>query len=63
VVDTAGEALEKVLETGLSNKIGELAKLVGVESLEMEEVNQAAKQIIAKGGAEVVVVFSGQGAV
>jgi 6-phosphofructokinase 2 len=29
----------------------------------MEEVNQAAKQIIAKGGAEVVVVSLGQGAV
>jgi 6-phosphofructokinase 2 len=67
VVDTAGEALEKVLETGvylIKPNVGELAKLVGVESLEMEEVNQAAKQIIAKGGAEVVVVSLGpQGAV
>jgi 6-phosphofructokinase 2 len=67
VVDTAGEALEKVLETGvylIKPNVGELAKLVGVESLEMEEVNQAAKQIIAKGGAEIVVVSLGpQGAV
>jgi 6-phosphofructokinase 2 len=48
VVDTAGEALV-VLETGvylIKPNVGELAKLVGVESLEMEEVNQAAKQII-----------------
>jgi 6-phosphofructokinase 2 len=39
------------LETGvylIKPNVGELAKLVGVESLEMEEVNQAAKQIIAK---------------
>lgn len=67
VVDTAGEALEKVLETGvylIKPNVGELAKLVGVDSLEMEEVNQAAKQIIAKGGAEIVVVSLGpQGAV
>jgi 6-phosphofructokinase 2 len=28
--------------------VGELAKLIGVERLEMEEVNDAAKQIISK---------------
>jgi 6-phosphofructokinase 2 len=32
-----------------------LAKLVGVEHLEMEEVNRAAKEIISKGGAKMVV--------
>jgi len=67
IVDTSGEALEKVLETGvymIKPNVGELAKLIGVESLEMEEVNEAAKQIIAKGGAEIVVVSLGpQGAV
>ena len=67
VVDTAGEALEKVLETGaylIKPNVGELAKLIGVERLEMEEVNDAAKKIIAKGGAEIVVVSLGpQGAV
>ena len=67
IVDTSGEALQKVLETGvymIKPNIGELAKLIGVESLEMEGVNQAAKQIIAKGGAEIVVVSLGpQGAV
>jgi 6-phosphofructokinase 2 len=35
--------------------VGELAKLTGVERLELEEVNEA-KQIIAKGGSEIVVV-------
>lgn len=67
IVDTSGEALEKVLKTGvymIKPNVGELAKLIGVERLEMEEVNEAAKQIIAKGGAEIVVVSLGpQGAV
>ena len=67
IVDTSGDALEKVLETGaylIKPNVGELAKLIGAERLEMEEVNDAAKQIIAKGGAEIVVVSLGpQGAV
>ncbi|OXA81160.1 6-phosphofructokinase 2 [Flavobacterium aquidurense] len=67
IVDTSGEALKKVLETGaylIKPNVGELAKLIGVECLEMEEVNEAAKKIIAKGGAEIVVVSLGpQGAV
>jgi 6-phosphofructokinase 2 len=67
IVDTSGEALEKVLETGaylIKPNVGELAKLIGVERLEMEEVNEAAKKIIANGGAEIVVVSLGpQGAV
>lgn len=67
IIDTSGEALKKVLETGaylIKPNVGELAKLVGVERLEMEEVNEAAKKIIAKGGAEIVVVSLGpQGAV
>jgi 6-phosphofructokinase 2 len=67
IVDTSGDALKKVLETGaymIKPNIGELAKLIGVETLEIGEVNQAAKQIIAKGGAEIVVVSLGpQGAV
>nr|WP_314898374.1 1-phosphofructokinase family hexose kinase [uncultured Flavobacterium sp.] len=67
IVDTSGEALKKVIETGvymIKPNVGELAKLIGAESLEIEEVNEAAKQIIAKGGAEIVVVSLGpQGAV
>lgn len=67
IVDTSGEALKKVLETGvymIKPNVGELAKLIGLERLEMEEVNEAAKQIIKKGGAEIVVVSLGpQGAV
>lgn len=67
VVDAYGDALKNVLEEGvymIKPNVGELAKLIGVDSLEMEEVNQAAKQIIAQGGAEIVAVSLGpQGAV
>ena len=67
VVDAYGDALKNVLEEGvymIKPNVGELAKLIGVDRLEMEEVNQAAKQIIAQGGAELVAVSLGpQGAV
>ncbi|OCB77327.1 1-phosphofructokinase family hexose kinase [Flavobacterium crassostreae] len=67
IVDTSGEALEKALEAGvylIKPNVGELAKLIGVAQLEMEQVQQAAQQVIAKGGAEIVVVSLGaQGAV
>ncbi|MDI5886902.1 1-phosphofructokinase family hexose kinase [Flavobacterium yafengii] len=62
IVDTSGESLKKALEIGvymIKPNVGELAKLIGVERLELEEVNEAAKQIIAKGGAEIVVVSLG----
>jgi 6-phosphofructokinase 2 len=67
IVDTSGQALQKVLESGVylvKPNVGELAKLIGVEKLEMEEVAAAAKKLIAKGSAEIVVVSLGpQGAV
>jgi 6-phosphofructokinase 2 len=67
IVDTSGEALQKVLETGvylIKPNVGELAKLIGVERLEMDEVVHAAQTLIKKGNAEIVVVSLGpQGAV
>jgi 6-phosphofructokinase 2 len=67
IVDTSGEALQKVLETGvylIKPNVGELAKLIGVERLEMGEVVHAAQKLIEKGSAEIVVVSLGpQGAV
>jgi 6-phosphofructokinase 2 len=67
IVDTSGEPLKNVIKTGaflIKPNVGELAKLVEVEHLELEQVNHAAKQIIAAGGAEIVVVSLGpQGAV
>jgi 6-phosphofructokinase 2 len=62
IVDTSGEALQKVLETGvylIKPNIGELAKLIGVDRLEMEEVAAAAQTLIEKGSAEIVVVSLG----
>lgn len=67
IVDAYGDALIKALEAGvfmIKPNVAELSKLIGVESLEMEEINHAAKKIIASGGAEIVVVSLGpQGAV
>jgi 6-phosphofructokinase 2 len=62
IVDTSGEALQKVLETGvylIKPNIGELAKLIGVERLELLDVEKAAKNLIEKGAAEIVVVSLG----
>ena len=62
VVDTSGEALQKVLQTGvylIKPNIGELAKLIGVERLELPEVEKAAKQLIENKSAEIVVVSLG----
>jgi 6-phosphofructokinase 2 len=62
IVDTAGKALEKVLETGvylIKPNIGELAKLMNVERLEHNEVEAAAKKLIQNKGAEIVVVSLG----
>lgn len=62
IVDTSGEALHKVLESGvylIKPNIGELAKLIGVERLEFSEVEKAAKAIIDKGNSDIIVVSLG----
>ena len=62
IVDTSGEPLRKVLEKGvylIKPNIGELAKLIGEERLALPEVEKAAKALIEKGSAEVVVVSLG----
>jgi len=62
IVDTSGEALQKVLETGvylIKPNIGELAKLIGVERLELIEVEKASKKLIENKSAEIVVVSLG----
>jgi len=62
IVDTSGEALQKVLESGvylIKPNIGELAKLLGVERLEFSEVEKAAKTIIENKNSEIVVVSLG----
>jgi 6-phosphofructokinase 2 len=62
IADTSGEALQKVLETGVylvKPNIGELAKLICVERLELSDVEKAAKKLIEKGSAEIIVVSLG----
>jgi 6-phosphofructokinase 2 len=62
IVDTSGEALQKVLETGvylIKPNIGELAKLIGVERLKLPEIEKAAKKLIENKSAEIVVVSLG----
>ena len=51
-----------MLETGvylIKPNIGELAKLIGVERLELLDVEKAAKNVLDKGAAEIVVVSLG----
>lgn len=66
IIDTSGEPLKCAIDEGvylLKPNVSELAKLVGAETLEMDEVDDAAREIIAKGGCEIVVVSLGpQGA-
>ena len=66
IIDTSGEPLKFAIEKGvylLKPNVSELAKLVGKETLEMDEVDDAARDIISKGGCEIVVVSLGpQGA-
>lgn len=66
IIDTSGEPLKRAIDEGvflLKPNVSELAKLVGAETLEMEEVDDAARDIISKGGCEIVVVSLGpQGA-
>ncbi|MCX8482945.1 MAG: PfkB family carbohydrate kinase, partial [Crocinitomicaceae bacterium] len=58
----SGEGLRKVLEAGvflIKPNIGELAKLIGVKRLDVTEVEKAAKTLIEKGCAEIIVVSLG----
>lgn len=66
ILDTSGEALKAAADEGLfllKPNLAELSFLVGVEELEMQDVDDAAKQIIDQGKCEIVVVSLGaQGA-
>ena len=67
IVDTSGKALEEALKAGVylvKPNIGELAKLVGVDGLEISEAEGAARDLIQKYNCEIVVVSIGpQGAI
>jgi 6-phosphofructokinase 2 len=62
IVDTSGEALTHAADEGvylLKPNIGELALLAGKKELLQQEVKGIAKEIIAKGKCEVMVVSMG----
>lgn len=62
ILDTSGNPLRLAANEGvylLKPNLGELSKMVGVESLEMNHVDDAAMNIIKKGDCEVVVVSLG----
>lgn len=66
LLDTSGAALQAAADEGLyllKPNLGELSALVGVETLELDQVDDAAMEIIKRGHCEVVVVSLGpQGA-
>ncbi len=62
IVDTSGEPLKRALEVGvflLKPNLGELSLLKGVEELQQHEALDAAREIIANGGCEVMVISMG----
>ncbi len=66
VADTSGEALTEILKEGVylvKPNLGELSRLSGKEELDNESADEAAKQLIDEGKAEIVAVSMGpQGA-
>jgi 6-phosphofructokinase 2 len=62
ILDTSGEPLKAACDEGvylLKPSIDELCALVGVENLEMDDVDDAARTLIGDGKCEVVVVSLG----
>jgi 6-phosphofructokinase 2 len=62
IVDTSGDSLKEAVQAGLyliKPNLGELSSLVGKEELNIERVDDAAKEVINKGKCEVVVVSMG----
>lgn len=67
IVENSGLSLKRAINAGvylLKPNIGELAKLIGKETLEISEVDESAKSLNYKYGCEIVVVSLGlQGAI
>lgn len=62
IVDTSGEALKHAITEGvfmIKPNLGELSNLYGVEELHGADIEAAAKEIIRKGGCEVMVISMG----
>lgn len=59
IADTSGEPLKRAVDEGvflLKPNLKELSSLVGVESLQLNDVDEAAMELIHKGKCEVLVV-------
>src|SRR5262249_15983323 len=62
IIDTSGEPLQMAAKEGvflLKPNLGELSALVGKEELELNEVDDAALELVRKGCCEVMVVSLG----
>jgi 6-phosphofructokinase 2 len=62
IVDTSGEALQYAANEGvylLKPNLSELSSLVGEEEINSNRIDQLAREIIAKGNCEIVVVSMG----
>jgi 6-phosphofructokinase 2 len=62
IVDTSGEALKQAVAEGvflIKPNLGELSMLVGKEELNLERVDEAAKEVINNSKCEVIVVSMG----
>jgi len=62
IVDTSGEALKEALEEGvylLKPNLGELSRLANTTTIEINEVENIAKEFISKGKCEVMAVSMG----
>jgi len=62
IADTSGEPLRHAMSEGIfmiKPNLGELSNLQGVEELHEEEAYHAAREIINKGGCEVIVISMG----
>lgn len=62
IVDTSGEALKKAVDEGvylLKPNLGELGTLAGIEKIDLDNVEEIAKEIIRKKNCEIIVVSVG----
>jgi len=62
IVDTSGEALKQAADEGvylLKPNLGELSTLAGIEKIDIDTVEEIAKEVIRKKNCEVIVVSLG----
>lgn len=63
VVDTSGEALKEAVDEGvflLKPNLEELGYLLGIENIEIQNIEKAAKELILKNNCEIIVISLGK---